>query len=82
MTAVARALLAWLALLPLGCPLLQDDDFVLVPTPMSGPTEGGAAGHAAQGTAGSPEAGASDCDGENWSGRGAVPRPCDSKAVK
>lgn len=76
MTPSARALLFGLALLPLACPLLLDDDFVFEDKAMSGRAEGGASGTTA-GAGG--EAGTSDCDVENWSGRGAVPHACRDK---
>jgi hypothetical protein len=74
---MTRCLVVWLGALPLGCPLLQDDDFVVLPPAEAGFAEAGGAP-----AAGSPEAGASHCDGENWSGRGGLPQPCEPKSVK
>ena len=82
MTSVSRSLLLCLSVLPLGCPLLQEDDFVLVTTPSSGAGAGGAPAEASPDLAGSPAAGASACGGENWSERGTMPHMCDSKPPK
>jgi hypothetical protein len=95
MTGAARSLLMWLAVLPLGCPLLRDDDFVIVPTAPSEPGAGGAPAPVAPDLAGSPAAaaetaaagapgsgGASGCGGENWSERGDTPRLCEPKSPK
>jgi hypothetical protein len=79
MTRFARAVVLGLVLTPLGCPLLRDDDFVLVDAPSPGLSVGGAPSppHDEEG-----QAGASDCDVENWSGRGALPRGCAGKPPK
>ena len=79
MTRLTRVLLLAVAFAPLGCPLLSDDDFVLVDEPMSGPAAGGAPGPPLDEDG---QAGDSDCDVENWSGRGALPQSCGGKPSK